>query len=123
MRKTYCSIDNPFSANKMFTPIARGKMIKSQKYRDWIDKNLPILKDSLEPANKFPIELEFVLYSNYEWVRKNDIDNLIKPIVDLLVRAGIMPDDSARYIENISIRHVWMVGEPKLTIYYHQVEN
>lgn len=123
MRKTYCSIDNPFSANKMFTPIARGKLIKSKKYRDWIDKNLPILKDNLEPIKKFPIELEFVLYSNYEWVRKNDIDNLIKPIVDLLVKAEIVPDDTARYVENISIRHVWLIGEPKLMIYCHQIEN
>jgi Holliday junction resolvase RusA-like endonuclease len=123
VRKRYCSIEEPFSANKMFVPIARGKLVKSKKYNNWIEKNLPILTEELEPAKTFPIELEFVVYSNYDWHNKNDIDNCIKPIVDLLVRAKIIPDDSTKYVSNVNIRHVWMTGKPLMSISYYEVEN
>lgn len=107
----------------MFVPIARGKLIKSKKYNDWIEKNLPIITQTLEPAKTFPIELEFVVYSNYDWHNKNDIDNCIKPIIDLLVRARIIPDDSTKYVSNVNIRHVWMTGKPLMSISYYAVEN
>ena len=31
MLKKSCTIQEPFSANKMYAPIARGKMVKSKK--------------------------------------------------------------------------------------------
>lgn len=122
MKKTYCAIENPFSANKMFVPISRGKLVKSKQYRDWIDKNLPVLVEDLEPITSFPVEIELVVYSGTDWQNKRDIDNCIKPIIDLMVRANILPDDTTNYIGNVSIRHVYMKGESKMVIYYHQIE-
>lgn len=122
MRKTYCSIDNPFSANKMFAPIARGKLVKSKQYVQWIEKNLPILQENLKPVENYPIEIDLVVYSNYDWQKRNDLDNCIKPTLDLLVKAEIIPDDSTKYIENVNIRHVWMTGKPILSISYYEVE-
>ena len=123
MKKTFCSIDNLFSANKMYTPIGRGKLIKSKKYNDWIEKNLPILIENLEPVENFPIEIELVVYSGYDWQSKNDIDNCIKPTIDLLVKANIIPDDSTRYIKNVNIRHIWMKNTSKMVIYCHKIED
>jgi len=41
MLKKSCTIEEPFSANKMYAPVARGKMVKSKKkYIDWIEKML-----------------------------------------------------------------------------------
>lgn len=106
----------------MFAPIARGRLVKSKHYNQWIEKNLSILKDNLKPIENYPVEIELVVYSNHEWKNRNDLDNCIKPTIDLLVKAEIIPDDTTKYIENVSIRHVWMTGKPIMSIAYYQVE-
>lgn len=106
----------------MFVPISKGKLIKSKKYRDWILKNLPVLQENLKPVQDFPIQLDLVIYSNDKWLNRNDIDNCIKPIVDLLVKAEIIPDDTTQYIQSINIRHVWMIGSPLLSISYYSTD-
>lgn len=122
MKKTYCSLEYPFTANQMYVPVGRGQLVKSKKYRDWLDKNLPIIKESLSSPEKYPIEIQLTIFSNDSWVKKNDIDNLIKPTIDLLVKSNILPDDSCQYIENVNIRHVWMTGCPTLSISYYSVD-
>lgn len=122
MKKTYCSIDYPFTANKMYAPIARGKMVKSRQYNNWLQKNKEIIKKNLLPPQEFPIEIQLTIFSNYEWMNKNDIDNLIKPTIDLLVKSEILPDDSTKYIQNVNIKHIWMTGYPMLAITYLPIE-
>jgi Holliday junction resolvase RusA-like endonuclease len=122
MQKTSCLLEKPFSANKMYVPIARGKMVKSKKYNDWIVRNLPIVIENLSPAKEYPINLEILIMANHIWRRKNDIDNLIKPLIDLLVRAEIVPDDTSRYIENVSLRYLYLPGETMVRISYEAVE-
>lgn len=122
MLKKSCTIQEPFSANKMYAPVAKGKMVKSKKYRDWIDQNVPLIKDSLIPANKFPIEVEILVMADYKWKMKCDTDNIVKPIVDLLVRAEIVPDDTSRFIESVKVRYLQGFGSPVTCISYSVVE-
>lgn len=122
VRKTFCSIDYPFSANKMYAPIGRGQMVKSKQYVNWLEKNKQIVKNNLLPPDEFPIEIQLTVFSNYDWAKKNDVDNLIKPTIDLLVKSEILPDDSTNYIQNVNIKHVWMTGYPMLAITYLPVE-
>lgn len=122
MLKKSCTIEEPFSANKMYTPIARGKLIKSKKYRSWIEKNTPIIKDNLLPANKFPIEVEILIMANTQWKMKSDPDNIVKPIVDLLVRAEIIPDDTSRFIESVKVRYLQGFGPSVTYISYSIVD-
>ena len=42
-----CLIGNPFSSNQMYSPIGRGKLVKTKKYKIWIEKNLPLIKNNL----------------------------------------------------------------------------
>ena len=122
MQKTSCIIDKPFSANQMYVPIARGKLIKSKKYNLWIEKNLPLVKEQMEVVESFPINLEIMILANHLWRMKHDSDNLVKPLIDLLVKAEIIPDDTSRYIENISVRYLYMPGPPTVRISYDFVE-
>jgi len=122
MLKKSCTIEEPFSANKMYTPIARGKLIKSKKYRSWIEKNTPIIKDNLLPANKFPIEVEILIMADFQWKMKSDPDNIVKPIVDLLVRAEIIPDDTSRFIESVKVRYLQGFGPAVTCISYSIVD-
>lgn len=122
MLKKSCTIEEPFSANKMYAPIARGKMVKSKKYNDWITKNVTKIKDNLLPANKFPIEVEILVLADSQWKMRCDSDNIVKPIVDLLVRAEIVPDDTSRFIESVKVRYLQGFGSPITCISYTIVD-
>jgi len=123
MLKKSCTIQEPFSANKMYAPVARGKMVKSKKYNDWIEKNITIIKDNLLPAINYPIEIEILILANTQWKMRSDPDNIIKPIVDLLVRAEIIPDDTSRYVESVKVRYLQGFGSPTTCISYSIVDN
>ncbi len=122
MLKKSCTIEEPFSANKMYAPVARGKMVKSKKYNDWISKNITKIKDNLLPANKFPIEVEILVLADSQWKMRCDSDNIVKPIVDLLVRAEIVPDDTSRFIESVKVRYLQGFGSPVTCISYTIVD-
>lgn len=122
MLKKSCTIEEPFSANKMYAPVARGKMVKSKKYNDWISKNVTKIKDNLLPANKFPIEVEILVLADSQWKMRCDSDNIVKPIVDLLVRAEIVPDDTSRFIESVKVRYLQGFGSPVTCISYTIVD-
>jgi Holliday junction resolvase RusA-like endonuclease len=70
----------------------------------------------------FPINLEIMILANHLWRMKHDSDNLVKPLIDLLVKAEIIPDDTSRYIENINVRYLYMSGPPTVRISYDFVE-
>jgi Holliday junction resolvase RusA-like endonuclease len=107
----------------MYIPIARGKMIKSKKYNAWIEKNLAILSEEMKPADDFPIDVEILIMANHLWRMKNDADNLAKPLIDLLVKAKIVPDDCSRYIENVNIRYLYISGDPLVRLSYSPTEH
>ena len=123
MLKKSCTIQEPFSANKMYAPVARGKMVKSKKYNDWIEKNISIIKDNLLPATNYPIEIEILILADHQWKMKSDPDNIVKPIVDLLVRAQIIPDDTSRFVESVKVRYLQGFGSPTTCISYSIVYN
>jgi len=123
MLKKSCTIQEPFSANKMYAPVARGKMVKSKKYNDWIEKNISIIKDNLLPAASYPIEIEILILADFQWKMKCDPDNIVKPIVDLLVRAEIIPDDTSRFVESVKVRYLQGFGSPTTCISYSIVDN
>ena len=122
MLKKSCVIEETFSANKMYAPIARGQMVKSKKYVDWIEKHTPILKEKMEPAKDFPIDVEILVMASWDWKYKNDTDNLIKPIVDLLKRANIIPDDTTRYVNSVKVRYLQGFKQPTICISYDTTE-
>jgi len=122
MLKKSCVIEEPFSANKMYAPIARGRMVKSKKYNAWIEKHTPILKESMQPANEFPIDVDILIMADWTWKYKNDTDNLIKPIVDLLKRADIIPDDTTRYVNSVKVRYLQGFKQPTICISYVTTE-
>jgi Holliday junction resolvase RusA-like endonuclease len=123
MLKKSCVIEETFSANKMYTPIARGQMAKSKKYNAWIEKHTPILKEALEPAKEFPIDVEILVMASWDWKYKNDTDNLIKPIVDLLKRADIIPDDTTRYVNSVKVRYLQGFKQATICISYNTTED
>jgi Holliday junction resolvase RusA-like endonuclease len=119
MKNNSCNLGKPFSANQMYVPIARGKMIKSAKYRKWIEENSVHLKDMCGPQN-YPVEIDVLILANHQWTMKNDPDNCLKPIMDLLVSNKILPDDTNQYVAKIQARVLYCPGEPMVRISYEE---
>lgn len=116
MIKTSCMLYSLFSANNMYVPLARGVMSKSKKYNKWIEANLPLV--DLSSPTRYPVKVEILLMVNHVWSRKNDPDNYIKPVMDLLVRANVFPDDTNKYISGVEVRTLYLFGDPCVRISY-----
>lgn len=102
--------DMPPSANglrKSF--IKEGKVIsvKSDGYTDW--RKAAVAEIASQAVGKIdgPYHLSIVAQRHWRSKRARDIDNIIKPISDALVKAGVVQDDSlaesvmARWIDEL----------------------
>ncbi|MFC6277301.1 RusA family crossover junction endodeoxyribonuclease [Psittacicella hinzii] len=95
------TLDFPVSVNAMYKTVVRGKFTHrahSQRYREYRKQIIPqvqyqILAQKWKKANENTfIALEVVEYCPDR--RRRDIDNVIKPIMDILTEAGVYDDDS-----------------------------
>jgi Holliday junction resolvase RusA-like endonuclease len=100
----------------MYSPSKKYGLVKSKKYRAWIETNLPLIKEGLDKAEHFPIEIEIKVCGGRNFNNKNDIDNVVKPIVDLLVKAEILPDDSTQFVSECKTRYFHFSRGEVLTI-------
>jgi Holliday junction resolvase RusA-like endonuclease len=89
--------------------------------------NIPLIQKELDKAEVFPVELHVTIVGgrNFNNMTKNDIDNVKKPTCDLLVKAGILPDDEKQYINFVSVKFLpspTSKGEPLTVIEYIEPE-
>lgn len=119
-----CSFGAPISANDMYVPIARGVMRKSRRYRQWLETVIPQMQAQLRPPTRFPVDIEVTVVGGRDWHDDCDIDNALKPVVDALVKAGILPDDRARYVASCHPRFMpfWRIGEARTLVRYIEPE-
>lgn len=86
------NLEYPPSVNQLWRAVPGRGVIKSKVYREWLEKNLWIIRgqtrDKIE--GKFTIEFQATRPDK----RRRDIDNLIKPLMDVIVQAGLVEDDS-----------------------------
>ena len=87
----------PLSVNQAF----QGRRFKTQKYNDWLENGLWLLKKLGGSTHHHkPYNIEITLLMS----RLMDIDNPIKMILDLLKKAGIIEDD--RYVDTLFIKKI-----------------
>ena len=82
----------PVSVNQMYQ-VARGRRFASKAYRDWTSRAAAFVKsvrpEPLPPDT--PLDLELVLRPPD--LRTRDLDNTIKPILDLLQAEQVIEND------------------------------
>lgn len=78
-----------------------------------ISQNLPLFKR--------PVKIHFVWYSTN---RRMDTDNIrwCKPILDGLVLAGVLPDDSQRWVQQLSDTFLVDKDNPRVEVEIKEVE-
>lgn len=86
--------------------ICKKGLCKSRKYRLWLEKNIPEMSRQMDTPERYPIEVDIVVVQGRDWGPKNDVDNVCKPIIDCLVKAAVIPDDSVQYISRVRARYM-----------------
>lgn len=75
----------PLSVNKCW----QGRRFKTKDYIDYEQEILLLLPKNVKIKGEFEIDITFY-FKNYS---RTDIDNCVKPFLDILTKSGIIEDD------------------------------
>lgn len=92
----------PPSVNNLFINAGR-KRIRSPGYRAWADEAGYQLNTQHPRTIKGPVTLRYEFQEGQD-NRRRDIDNLAKPVNDLLVTHGVIEADDNRIVRAIDLR-------------------
>lgn len=90
-------LDVPPSANHLFLNVRGKGRVMTKAYRMWIKKQLGELMVQRAKPCAVPASVEITLPAHIN----GDADNRIKPTIDLIVRAGILPGDRSDCVRSI----------------------
>ncbi len=94
-----CTLPKPISVNAMFGQAPGRKRFHSAEYSTWIENATLRLKCARPPKFKGQIWIAIMC----EDTGRSDIDNKAKGILDLLVREGVIEDDSRNYVRELRL--------------------
>ncbi|WP_425087787.1 RusA family crossover junction endodeoxyribonuclease [Stappia sp.] len=89
--------DMPPSANdlrKSFVKAGRVMSAKTERYAAWREAAVWEIAAQRPGRIEGPYVLAIAVQRNWRSKRARDVDNIIKPISDALVKAGVVEDDS-----------------------------
>jgi len=89
----------PPSANALFFNVKGRGRRKSHKYRAWIAGELKALVAQRARPVRGHVSITITLPKS----TRGDASNRVKPAEDLLVRAGIIPDDSGKHVGSVTV--------------------
>jgi len=88
----------PPSSNHMFVNVPGRGRVKSKEYRAWVAQMGAFLNAACRGRMVGRANVSIFL----ENIPGADIDNRIKPVLDLLVTVGILADDSSKHVRSVS---------------------
>lgn len=109
--------DMPPSANAMRSHVIRDGKVKSFKsaaYAAWKDATAWTIKGKKPGRISGPYRLSIAVQRDWRSKRARDIDNIIKPVSDALVAAGVVVDDSLA--ESVSAKWADNLGGPAVVV-------
>ena len=84
----------PPSTNNLFRSGSRGGRYKTEAYKAWLDAAGWEIKLQRPPALHPPLRTCLKVLVEAPVGQNRDIDNLLKPVLDVLVKMGVIADDS-----------------------------
>lgn len=113
----------PPSANGMRKSFVKGGKVisvKSGEYAAWLDCILPEIMAQRVGRVIGSYALSLAVQRHWRSKRARDIDNIIKPVSDALVKAGVVKDDSLA--ESVSAKWVDDLGGHAVVAVIHEVQ-
>lgn len=104
---------------------ARGRTYLAKNYTRWIQRAQTVLRDQIEQHPKWrgPLEVHIEARRGKGWAeRKRDLDNMAKPVLDFLVREGMIPADDHTVIKRVVIElapETYPEAEVVVTVKHH----
>ena len=97
----------PPSANAIWRPARRGRVVKSAQYSRWLEECDLIGLTTRVPrdAIQTPVSISITVRSGTGWRRDRDIDNIVKPTLDWLVRWCVIADDNCGIVRHIEVSY------------------
>lgn len=92
-------LPKPVSVNAMYGQAPGRKRFHSAKYAAWIDEATVLLRAAHPPKFKGEVYISIVC----EDTGPVDLDNKTKGVLDLLVRHGVIEDDSRPFVRRIDL--------------------
>lgn len=87
------SVPYPPSVNRIWRQ-GKGRVHKAKEYTDWIALAAWEIRAQLGPKKVITQPFKLELRVNRPDKRKRDLDNLLKPILDLIAHYGLIENDS-----------------------------
>lgn len=96
------TVPPPPSANHIWRTGRRGRHYRSRNYETWV--RLCTLTCRAQPV-ACPVVVRIAIHGGKGWRATRDVDNAIKPIVDLLRHLGVIPDDTTEQVRRIEVEY------------------
>ena len=84
------------------------------KWRGNIERSLGSLDLSFFDGQKISVELKFWINTNRLRTRRNDLDNLVKPVLDSMKKIGMITDDAE--IFHLDVTKFPTMGEEEIKL-------
>lgn len=98
MKASVFYLDTAPSVNAMYRNVPRVGRVKSSVYTAWVNNALKeMLVQKARPVTP-PVALTIELPDDM----RGDLDGRLKGTIDLLVKAGVIPDDNRRYVRSVT---------------------
>ena len=99
--KTYYLSNKPFSVNHSYATNFRTRQrFKTKDYNAWLADSISQIEDQGVVKFEGDYYVSILIPLKYR-TKRNDVSNFVKPIIDMLVKAGATPDDKYEYGHDI----------------------
>ena len=93
----------PISANGM-NDVGRGRVYRSNGYKIWIQECKLLVGSTPGRVNGI-VEINMDLTGGVGWRSNRDLDNVIKPTIDLIRYLHVLVDDNVTIVRSITARY------------------
>lgn len=95
----------PPSVNNLFRNGRGRARVKTAAYRAWIEQASLLLRLQGLVRVQTPARVLLEIRSGQGFLTSRDLDNLLKPTLDLLVSLGVLPGDNASNVCEVTVRY------------------
>ena len=85
-------------------PRSKVRVTLSAAYRTWLDEAILKLRLGMARVTLYPVAVQVTILRGKGWRKGRDGDNVLKPVVDALVKAGRLADDNEDHVCEFTVR-------------------